>query len=227
MSDTAKTAAFLDRAAAEAMEIAKGAKSKGGPQTPEGKAASSKNALKHGLSSAMAIVPGEDSAEYDQTLCDLRMDHRPRTAAEDQCIQQMAHAHWKITRCARLEQAIWDLELGATTAETSPFHKMSLAFLKGSNVSSAFDKLSRYQAEARRAYHQAAATLRRHQPFVQQSLEADRKRTFAQEGAVALIGMDAVAYGRSLEVRKLARPATAAVTETNPETAPNADNRGQ
>ena len=45
MSDTAKT--FLDNFAAEIHEDNK--RFKGGPKTAEGKAASSRNALKHGL----------------------------------------------------------------------------------------------------------------------------------------------------------------------------------
>ena len=33
-----------------------------GPRTPEGKAASSSNALKHGMDAASIVIPGEDPA---------------------------------------------------------------------------------------------------------------------------------------------------------------------
>ena len=47
-------------------------KKAGGPQTPEGKAASAMNALKHGLSGNTVAVPGENPAIYEQILLDLR-----------------------------------------------------------------------------------------------------------------------------------------------------------
>ena len=41
------------------------AKKSTGPRTPEGKANSSKNALKHGLMAQDAVIPGEDPAAFD------------------------------------------------------------------------------------------------------------------------------------------------------------------
>ena len=39
-----------------------------GPKTPEGKARSSKNALKHGLTSEELILPGENPEAYDARM---------------------------------------------------------------------------------------------------------------------------------------------------------------
>ena len=189
---------------------------KGGPQTLEGKAASSRNATKHSLSSTVIVLKGEDAYVYEQTLRDLRLDHRPRTAIEDQCIEMMAHAYWKTARCARLEKSVWDLALATATAETSPFHAMAEGFLKGANVSSALDKIARYQSEARRAYHQAAATLRKHQPYAEAALKADQKRALIQENEIGAMGLEFVAETRALELKTRTRQP---VPETNSATA--------
>ena len=157
-------AAFVSEVAKQIVKKAEqNAKSRGGPQTPQGKAASSRNAVKHSLSGQAIAVTGEDAHVYEETLRDLRTDHRPRTAIEDQCIEMMAHAYWKTNRCARLEKSLWELATAEATAETSSFHKMAAAFLVDSALSKALDKIARYQAEARRAFHQAAATLRKQQ----------------------------------------------------------------
>ena len=172
-----------------------------GPKTPEGKAAAARNAFRHGLTSAIAVIPGEDAAAFDKLLFDMRLDHRPRTSIEDQCVELMANAYWKTLRITKIEKAIWDVELEAATPETSPVHKMAASFLKGSNVSSALDKLNRYQAEARRAYHQAENTLRRHQVYAIQSLETDRRRAVDQDGDLGLFKVDSIAYLRAEELR--------------------------
>ena len=213
-SDTAKTAAYLDKVAAEVKEIAK---PKGGPQTTEGKAASSRNAYRHGLTAAIVVVEGEEKALYEQTLLDLRLDHRPRTAVEEHCVEQMAQAFWKQRRCAAIEKGLWDLALGI--APSTPILKMADAFLKGSTLSAALDKITRYQAEARRAYHQAAATIRKHQPYANAALEIDRKRAHAESGVIGLIGVDGVAAVRAAEIRNRvkinAEPEPNPVPETN------------
>ena len=72
---TSRTARH-DRAAA-ALASPEGPK-KRGPNTPEGKARSSMNALKHGLRArAFGILPEEDKAEWAEHVRDLRAGLRP------------------------------------------------------------------------------------------------------------------------------------------------------
>ena len=197
-------AAFAKDAMAAIKEVTKKA---GGPQTPEGKAASAMNALKHGLSGNTVAIPGENPAVYEQILFDLRTDHRPRTTSEDQCIEQMAMAYWKQVRAAKLETAIWDIETADATAEKSPFHKMAVSFLKDSSASKALDKTTRYQAEARRAYHQAAATLRKLQTYANEALQTDIKRAHFQENQIEAALLEINAHLRVLELKSLTKPA--------------------
>src|SRR4051794_32604541 len=77
---------------------------KRGPRTPEGKARSAMNALRHGLRArAFALLPGEDPAEWAEHLRDLRCGYRPVDAAEEKLVTALAVAMWKEVRADRQE----------------------------------------------------------------------------------------------------------------------------
>ncbi len=69
-----------------------------GPRTAEGKAASSMNATKHGLSSNKIVLPGESRAAYDRLLDTLMEEHDPGTPTEALLVEEMAQAHWRLNR---------------------------------------------------------------------------------------------------------------------------------
>jgi hypothetical protein len=48
-----------------------------GPQTPEGKAQSSQNARKHGLTAQDLVIGPEDREEFDELLAGLEVDVAP------------------------------------------------------------------------------------------------------------------------------------------------------
>ena len=198
-----KTAAALDKFLAEAEKIIAESKATGGPQTPEGKAVSRMNALKHGFNSDISVVPGEDAAEFTRVLRELRTDHRPRTSIEDQCLQQMAHANWKLLRAAGMEKAMWSIEFGEKPNEDCPFYKMAAALMKNSDVSGTLAKIHRYESSARRAYHQAEAAFRRQHSYTLQALDADREMAAKEGGDMGVVSVDAIAFLRFLELRNL------------------------
>ena len=74
-----------------------------GPRTPEGKAISSSNSLKHGLASGRLIIPGEDRADFDALLTDLVAEHAPATPTEEMLVQQMAQSWWLMHRALRIQ----------------------------------------------------------------------------------------------------------------------------
>jgi hypothetical protein len=73
-----------------------------GPKTPEGKARSSRNALRHGLTAEVLALPGEDPEEI-QTLKDLFTSaHQPKTPDECELVEQLTLT---TLRLGRLQEA--------------------------------------------------------------------------------------------------------------------------
>ena len=81
---------------------ANGARSRG-PKTPEGKAISSQNALKHGLL-AQAVLVGSESPKGFDAHVDLHMDRFcPRDGLERELIEEMATSSWRMRRAWAME----------------------------------------------------------------------------------------------------------------------------
>jgi len=65
-----------------------------GPKTEEGKAASSKNHLRHGFTGAFMILPWEKQEEFDTLLAELRAEHQPASMTETLLVEKMAQSFW-------------------------------------------------------------------------------------------------------------------------------------
>ena len=74
-----------------------------GPKTARGKAASSKNSLKHGLYSAATILPGEDGEEFNSIRREIQALYPPRNSSDRSMVDEMAVARWKLRRAERVE----------------------------------------------------------------------------------------------------------------------------
>ena len=80
---------------------------KRGPNTPEGKARSSRNALKHGLRARdFVLLPEEDPQEWSQHVQDLEHGYRPVDATERKLVDAIAVAMWKEIRADRFEAEV-------------------------------------------------------------------------------------------------------------------------
>src|SRR3954453_4099539 len=78
------------------------APSKCGPNTPQGKARSSMNALRHGLRArTFGILPGEEQAEWAEHLADLRAGYGPVDDTELKLVEAIATAMWNEIRADR------------------------------------------------------------------------------------------------------------------------------
>ena len=79
-----------------------GAKSNG-PITPEGKARSAKNSLKHGLSGGDVVIPGESQEEFDTFYADFVAHYRPTGEMETDLVFEIASSRWRLRRVQQME----------------------------------------------------------------------------------------------------------------------------
>jgi hypothetical protein len=83
-----------------------------GPRTAAGKAASSLNALRHGILARAAFnvtLEGEERrAEFEEIVAGLAQEYQPRTLTEHMMVQQLAGAYWKLAKVWTLEtESAW------------------------------------------------------------------------------------------------------------------------
>jgi hypothetical protein len=84
-----------------------GAKSRG-PKTPESKARSAQNALKHGFRAQKHMVlPGEDAAELAALEAALIEELAPVGALQAALAQRVVSAVWRLSRAERLEAELF------------------------------------------------------------------------------------------------------------------------
>jgi len=81
---------------------ANGKKSRG-PSTEAGKAISSQNALRHGLTVSTILIDGEIPERFEALLGSLVAEYEPETETERQLVENMAISKWRQLR-------IWGLE---------------------------------------------------------------------------------------------------------------------
>ena len=75
----------------------------GGPCTPAGRAISSKNSTKHGLTGKQIVMPDEDPEEFEALRSALEEEHQPATTTEALLVHDLAKFHWLKERAIRLQ----------------------------------------------------------------------------------------------------------------------------
>src|ERR1035438_6628565 len=117
--------------AAQIVANIENAKHSTGPTTEAGKATSSQNALKHGLTAQTILLPGEDEAAYRKMCAGIFEAWAPAYEIEIQLVQNLCDTQWRINRCARLEA-------GILSADVPDFK--------------ALDSISKHEARLKRIY---------------------------------------------------------------------------
>jgi hypothetical protein len=77
-----------------------------GPKTPEGKAVSSKNALRHGLAAVVPVIPGERAEDWQVFRSAIVESLAPFGAFEEELAERVALASWRLRRVAAYETAV-------------------------------------------------------------------------------------------------------------------------
>ena len=148
---------------------ANGAKSRG-PITPEGKLASSRNAMTHGILSGTIVLQGESEERFNALLADLHAELQPQTTVEITLVENMAVARWRQLRIWGVEKAGMEHQMRAqaearrTSEEDSSEDtatRCALAFRTLSDDSRSLELINRYEARYDRQF------LRAHRRFLE------------------------------------------------------------
>jgi hypothetical protein len=144
-----------------------GAKSRG-PKTPEGKARSSLNALKHGRYATNAIVlKNEDAAAFEDLVADYVRRIQPADPVEYHLTRELAAISWLLNRVYALDTRLLDLEMdiqapsfdsaGMVVAELSRLSTAGRSIVDRSQYP---NYLARRQAQLMRSRQSILATLK-------------------------------------------------------------------
>ncbi len=150
-----------------------------GPRTPEGKERSSHNALRHGLTGRIVVLPSEDINVYQAFCKELMADLAPETPVERQYAQTFCDTQWRLNRARSIEDSM--LALGHFEGATIPGidHPEIEAALTAAKVfrqdSKSFMNLTLYEQRLQRTQKEALRQL--------QELQA--KRIAARKAALA------------------------------------------
>jgi hypothetical protein len=125
-----------------------------GPVTAAGKAASSHNALRHGLTSKHVVLPGEDAAEYDALRDNLINDYDPANETERTLVEEVAAGSWRLARARRQETAILKRLVDENTKDAEK--EFSYLFLEKPKE---IERLLRYITTIERSYYRALSKL--------------------------------------------------------------------
>jgi hypothetical protein len=80
-----------------------------GPKTEAGKQRSSLNALRHGLTGQIIVLPGDDLDAYQRHVQSYVKQCKPKGAIEAQLVQTLADTAWRLNRVAALENNLLTL----------------------------------------------------------------------------------------------------------------------
>ncbi len=139
-----------------------------GPRTAEGKARSSKNAMRHGLLSESLVVGEERQEEFDTLAEGLMRELGPVGELERVLAERVVSAVWRLRRALRVEwEMIWQDLNGLGSGPSDAGWTGRNAGTVGGVVAQrfqrdeAFTKFQRYEAHIERGLYRALHELER------------------------------------------------------------------
>jgi len=146
----------------------KNAQKSTGPKTPEGRAAVRLNGVKHGLTAATLVLPGEKESDFESLLDSFESEHNPTTPTEEALVRQMAMAQWRLRRLYHVETAFLRLRLDDTAEDIEEEYESvddaaRLAYVvhRDPGPSSTREDFSRIEGRLERSFYKALRELQR------------------------------------------------------------------
>ena len=145
-----------------------------GPRTPAGKQRSSLNALRHGLTGHVVVLPTEDQAAYQRHLQRFVDQFQPKGALEEQLVQSLGDTTWRLNRVPATEATFLTLtaeglldsiptsdpRAAAALAQAQAFHDRSHAL---ANISIYEQRLARLFDRTLRQLREIQSERREHE----------------------------------------------------------------
>ena len=92
-----------------------------GPQTSEGKSASSQNALRTGIyAAAEAVLPHEDPQDLAELAAGYHAHYQPQSPAERCLLDSLVSDEWLLRRFRRIEGELFSDRVTSITGDTRP-----------------------------------------------------------------------------------------------------------
>src|SRR5215216_2325818 len=81
-----------------------------GPNTPEGKQQSRRNAVRHGLTAETVIGALEDAEDYKAFEAAIIADYDAESAVERELVLRLASVLWRLRRATTIETGLFDMQ---------------------------------------------------------------------------------------------------------------------
>jgi hypothetical protein len=153
-----------------------------GPKTEAGKHISSLNALRHGLTGQVIVMPAEDLAAYERSCQRLHNALKPVGELEIQFVQSIADDNWRLIRARNMETSLCALGLhdhaGAINTENDQVRDSLTLALAACERTKAITTLGLHQNRIAHTIERTTKLLR--------EIQADRRKH--EEGEMLLAG---------------------------------------
>jgi hypothetical protein len=131
-----------------------------GPKTDVGKKRSSLNALRHGLTSQIVVMPSEDLYLYQLHLKSFTDEYNPKGATEAHLVQALADASWRLNRIAALETNLLAFGIGRVLGDATTGSSVGeLAVATAAALQSQSKALATLSIHSQRLSHQFERTV--------------------------------------------------------------------
>jgi hypothetical protein len=135
-----------------------------GPTTPQGRARSKMNALRHGLTARVVVLPTEDMDAYNAFSKEIVDSLDPQTPVERQFAQTVADNQWRINRIRSIEDGMLGMghfePAGDFDCPTPEIHSAMTAARAFRDDSRSFVNLSIYEQRLHRSMKESLRQLR-------------------------------------------------------------------
>jgi hypothetical protein len=136
-----------------------------GPKTPEGKAASKMNALRHGLLSECVLVPDDDANLMLSFSEGMLNQLNPVGELEVLLVDRVIAAAWRLRRTGQIEVDVLNHILTTKLAQPLVAWRSDatagVAFLHDAQGANSLSKLTRYESALERSFYRALHELQR------------------------------------------------------------------